>query len=133
MNKQSFPQITGDFSGEATCSNEETGWSCEFKINSSEMENMRRWKIPIIEAYKNKCEEMGGEWKCYGYCMPEYTHYCDFKYKDGGDLCISSLQCGDKCNGLFGIGKCSEYPVRFCDRYNEIFFGIPIPHRVLCD
>ena len=132
-NKQTFPQISGNLSSEAICSDEKTGWSCEFNINRSEMKNLRGIEMPILEVYKNKCEEMGGQWNCYGYCMPEYTHYCDFRYKDGGDLCISSLQCGDKCTGIFGVGKCSEYQVRVCDQYNEIFFGIPIPHMVLCD
>ncbi|MBD3310842.1 hypothetical protein GF351_06510 [Candidatus Woesearchaeota archaeon] len=133
VDKQTFPQLTREFSGKASCINTDTGWSCEFEINRSEMENLRMNEIPIVESYKDKCQEMGGVWKCYGYCMPEYAHYCDFKYQDGGNLCISSLQCGDKCTGSFGVGKCSEYPLRFCNWYNEIFFGIPIPHHVFCD
>jgi hypothetical protein len=104
-----------------------------FQVDVSGMESIKTWEVPIISAYKNKCLEMGGKWVCYGFCLPEYAHYCDFGYKDSGDLCVSSAQCGGKCLGIFGVGACSEYPVRSCDRYTEIVFGIPIPHEVLCD
>ena len=123
-----FPQVADDFSGQIICSNKNTGWSCE--LNNSNLD--------AVETYKNKCEEMGGRWNCHGLAMifmSEYNYNCDcgFKYKDGGDLCISSLQCGGRCIGLFGMGKCSEYPISFCDSYKEIFFGVPISHRILCD
>jgi len=126
---QEYPQITGNFSGQAMCSNEDTGWYCRFNVS----EDMRIPYPPIVEAYGHKCQEMGGEWNCYGWCTPSYNHYCDFRYKDGGHLCISSLQCGGKCAGVFGIGICSEYPLRFCDSYTEIFFGVPISNEVFCD
>jgi hypothetical protein len=138
INEQRFPMISGDFLGKANCSNTKMDWSCTFDINASEREGLvlenGYQEIPIIKAYETKCDEMGGRWYCGGFCDPAYTHSCGLKFKDAGDLCISSIQCGGKCLGdFFGAGKCSEYPVYFCERYQEIFFGIPISHRVMCD
>ncbi len=123
------------FSGSANCTDIDTGWLCKFSVNKSKSE---MWKESgIVKAYKEECERQGGKWRCYGYCLPSYNHYCDFKYKDAGKLCIASWQCGGKCitenAGFPKIGKCSEYPLRECDRFTEVSYGFTKTNSRICD
>src|SRR3990172_6889869 len=94
INRESYPEVMEEFQGEAICTDTNSGWSCKFNESDSRDGNFSTWGPLGIPVYKNACEEMGGDWKCYGYCMPKYDHYCDFKFADAGEPCISSLQCG---------------------------------------
>lgn len=131
-----YPLEIKDTQGYPLCIDGEGGWSCRF----FEMTNQE------IEYYKYKCEEMDGKWGCYSECTSDSPHYCNFKFKDRGDLCISNLQCGGKCLGEWGVGRCSDYTIGGCDTYPpsdeispnlpiyEIYFGIPIFRSdLLCD
>lgn len=132
VSHQGPPQIDVESNVSARCIPEDTGWSCSFDA-SRVARGTYVAKDPVLEAYEKKCEETGGKWNCYGFCRPEYHHYCDYSFKDAKSLCISSLQCGGKCIGIAGVGVCSDTELRECDRYTEIVFGVPVNNFVLCD
>lgn len=133
VDHRNMPLTIQDFAGTADCKTTKSGWSCQFNVSQEEMETTSLRDLQIVNAYKNECESTGGAWRCYGYCMPFYEHYCDYEYKDAGDFCFQSLQCGGKCIFQNGVAKCSKYPVRTCDRDTEIFLGIPILDSIICD
>jgi len=135
IKKFDYPKIDiSHLNASSDCSNTDSGWECVF---DSKGNNTWERSNEISNLYKEKCEEQGGTFRCYGFCMPNYQHYCDFKYKDAGSICFSSEQCGGKCKAISGfmpfLGRCSEYTLRGCDWYTELFIGVPIPNHVLCD
>jgi len=113
------------------CRDTKTGWACEFSY----------FNIISEGLYEQKCEMQGGRWSCYGFCLPYYTHSCDFPYDDVGKECYNSQQCKGKCIVDFEYveknypgrveyedinctdlckGTCSEYPLMMCDHWFEV-------------
>ena len=131
--RHDYPEL--DLSGlnaSSSCTNTDTGWECNFNTTEDD------WRgIEISDMYKERCNEQGGAWRCYGYCMATYNHYCDFKFDDAGSPCFTSWQCGGKCVKKEGnesfFGECSEYALRTCDSFSEFNFGITSSNFVLCD
>jgi hypothetical protein len=70
---------------DSKCRVADNGWSCNYIIGLE------------IKRDANKCAEQGGKWECYGWCMPDYTHYCDFPNSDVGKECLNSDECKGKC------------------------------------
>ncbi|MFA6427736.1 MAG: hypothetical protein WCW16_04850 [Candidatus Magasanikbacteria bacterium] len=126
-----------------TCKQTETGWQCEFNSQKA------------VDEYEQKCRQEGGKFICYGMCLPEYTHYCDFRFDDAGKECTSSEQCKGVCdvsreyvqtnyphrNEYESIecigtckGSCSKYVHRDCEWWFEINNNIIEDHTsILCD
>jgi hypothetical protein len=130
------PQIANLADSNATCQTTSTGWKCQFNVPNDINTSPRDWQEnDLINNYRNTCTQQGGNWKCYGFCMPFYDHYCDFQYADAGELCISNAQCGSACIGTLGIGTCAKYQYRMCDWYEGLIFIIPDFTRpqVMCD
>jgi len=127
--KNTYPQYE-NFNTFTTCENSKIGWECSFDINWTEDKELN-----VTSIFQSECNKQGGTFNCYGYCMPDYNHYCDFIFKDSNKFCITSLQCGGKCikkeNNFFG--RCSEHILRFCDDYKEFNFGFTTLNRVECD
>lgn len=100
----------------AVCIKANYGWSCQFKTGIS------------IAQYEKKCQNQGGKWTCYGFCSPDYDHFCYFPYDDAGKGCLDSDQCKGSCivaNIDAAEGVCSEYPLSGCgSRYYELNNGI---------
>jgi hypothetical protein len=127
----------------ANCKDTENGWECKFITEAAD------------KVYEKKCENQGGVWRCYGWCFPDYEHYCDFPFDDAGKECTNSQQCKGKCvidskyvqqiypNRTGGedivcktdcVGKCAEYPLRHCDWWFEVNNSVVEDHTLmLCD
>jgi len=72
------------------CKNSEAGWDCRFKIPF--------FIDKVYDViYKEKCNNEGGDWKCYGMCGFLYTRFCDFPLDDAGKECTNSEQCKGRC------------------------------------
>lgn len=127
------------------CEDTKTGWQCKFNYISIIAEGL----------YKQKCENQSGIWKCYGFCLPHYTHSCDFPFDDAGKECTNSQQCKGKCvvdfeyveknypdrEGWKDInctdsckGTCAKYPLGTCDHWFEVNNNVIEDHTgLLCD
>ena len=137
-----FAKIHGQKTS-ATCKNTKTGWECEFKNEKTTLE------------YENTCRVAGGRWTCFGMCLPEYTHYCDFPFDDAGKVCLNSQECKGTCTVPREYveknypnrkefedvdctdtctGTCTKYPTRDCEWWFEIHNNIVEDHTdILCD
>ncbi len=125
------PDITAT-NGSANCTVTATGWRCSFDVPGT---NPTR-DAAIVDDHRTACQDQGGTWSCYGFCLPEYPHYCDFSFPDAGEPCIGSFQCSGACiadDSLPGTGSCSATPYRECDQRTRIEFGLAVPQTVICD
>lgn len=127
-----------------SCEDTESGWKCNFNSEDAK------------ESYRQKCQDEGGRWSCYGQCLPNYDFYCDFSLADADEECHNSDECGlGKC--LISrdfvdknypdreiqtdvsckkecLGKCSKYPVRDCEWWFEVNNNKIEDHSdILCD
>ena len=126
-----------------TCKNTETGWQCEFGDEKA------------TQKYENQCKDEGGRWKCFGLCLPQYIHYCDFPFSDAGQECSDSKQCNGTCittkeyvetnypnrkefeditcSGTCK-GTCTTYPLRSCEWWFEVNNNTIEDHTgIFCD
>jgi hypothetical protein len=134
------------------CNHTDSGWFCVLTSNGVQ-DDSRDYGI-VEGRMRDKCIAQGGAWKCYGFCMPSYEHYCDFPYADVGVPCRNSSQCSGVCqidtayvDRVFEnrsrynpiqcdscIGNCSGYKLRTCDWWYEINNGTIEDHTgILCD
>jgi hypothetical protein len=130
-----LPTVQGEFNGTADCETTSTGWKCSFDVPKDQRQT---GDIPIQQAFIERCRDQGGAFVCYGFCAAGYDHFCDFTFKDAGQPCIGSWQCGGKCTTSRdattpAIGTCSERAVRTCDSPITVRFGIVHARQVLCE
>lgn len=108
--------------------NQHNGWGCDLEPteNIDPAKELPETVKNTKKILKDKCSEIDGNWHCSSSAPLNSLTYCSckFEYKDAGELCIASFQCGGKCTGEIGIGTCSKYP-KGCSRYTEILLGLP--------
>ena len=156
MYKGNIPQIANLEDANAICQNNSTGWQCDFEGIDAEMDVMpsrplRNYETTAEEIevenklrlnytlqknfynnYKTTCEQQGGKWNYSIFCNADCRYYCDFKYTDADQPCISGFQCGSGvCEGLIGIGKCTQHQIRTHNFPYRILFIIPDPINLI--
>jgi hypothetical protein len=122
------------------CQMTASGWSC-ILVPEEEFRSIEGTdKFDAFNKHlKQSCKNQGGRWRCYGFCLPFYTRYCDFRFDDAGTLCTDSTQCNShcvtddhKCQDNCS-GTCAEYALRSCDAFIEVGHGRTKPNFVVCD
>lgn len=121
----------GSLPDEDNCNYTETGWVCSLDVTEFNMSDYNA-SNQISNAWQQECIMQGGTYRCYGYCMPRYDHYCHFPYLDSGEKCDSSDDCFGKCvvwvpefetfyakysgeKNCNCSGTCEEFPLSICE------------------
>jgi len=124
---------------EPNCEVNENGWSCVLTENTSMFSDYTPELSRQNDELREKCENEGGILKCYGFCLPSYTRFCDFPLEDAGRECTDSDQCVGACITIDSeceencLGECSEYILRLCDQRIEVIKGKTIQNLIICD
>jgi len=122
-----------------SCANTTTGYECDYQ----DPPEVRRFGSPEImemdERIKAQCEADGGKYKCYGFCTPSYTRFCDFPYQDAGKSCSDNSECTGFCIAdefeckSDCTGTCATYRLSMCDDPTELRDGVVFYTGILCD